>query len=518
MVRLPVIRWALLILLLFLPFLSGYAEGTTGSSTVRIMSGSLPKWPNPIHGFMWPDIERRLWRGLIRLDGQNEVVPDIARHWEISEDALVYTFYLRDDVLWDDGVQLTANDVVFSFNSLGDPKTHRIKCNIFRWIESIEAVDDYTVQFRLKEPVSWFLPWMWFGIAPEHAFEGKGPFRINDQTLIPGNGPFRIKEFVRDQFLMLEASPTYYGSKPQIKRLVFIQSKDPYLLHLKSGYADIGQVSAMEMPALSETDIRVIEYPASDMKTVRFNMRNPIWKDKRVRQALAKLIDRKVLVKAARLGHGKPGYHPFQNTWAEEAVKETKVHQYDPEGVQQLLEEAGWRKGSDGFYADRHGKRLSFTLNPYWPVISSVHQAMILKEQLRQDGVDVVLVDKKWDDPSVDAILAQPMGLYDPVGELYHSFHSNPAGLGADKSRYHNPEVDRILDQLKTTMDRKEKINILPALQNAFYEDPPEVYLFYFTGALGVHKSLQGMKQKVLAHWGLGFLWDLEEWRLEEVK
>jgi peptide/nickel transport system substrate-binding protein len=467
---------------------------------------------------MWPDIERRLWRGLIRLDGRNEVIPDIARHWEISEDGLVYTFFLRDDVLWDDGVRFTADDVVFTFNTWKDSRSSPWKHRLFKWVESIEAVDDYTVQLRLNEPVSWFLPWLWFGIAPEHAFKGKDPFRLDDQTLIPGNGPFRIKEFVRDQFLVLEASPTYYGSKPQIKRLVFIQSKDPYLLHLKSGYADIGQVSTMEMPALSETDIRVIEYPASDMKTVCFNMRNSIWKDRRVRQALAKLIDRKALVKAARLGHGNSGYHPFQNTWAEEGVKGAKIHQYDPEDAQQLLEEAGWQKGSDGFYANNDGQRLSFTLLPSWPVIGSAYQAMIVKGQLRQHGVDVVLVDKKRADPSVDAILAQPMGLYDPVGQLYHFFHSNPAGLGANKSRYHNPEVDRILDQLKTTMDRKEKMNILPALQNAFYEDPPEIYLFYFTGALGVHKSLQGMKQKVLAHWGLGFLWDLESWHRGEVE
>jgi peptide/nickel transport system substrate-binding protein len=516
--RLPVIRWALLILLLVLPF--SYSHGKSlDLGTVRIMCWGLPEQPTPIsRGVLWPDIEQRLWRGLIQLDGQNEVVPDIARRWEISEDGLVYTFFLRNDVLWDDGTQLTANDVVFTFNAWKDPRNFIRRYRISKWVESIEAIDDYTVRIILKEPVSWFLPWLWFGIAPEHAFKGKDPFIVDDQRRIPGNGSFRIKEFVHDQFLTLEASPTYYGSRPHIQRLVFIPSKSSFLLPLKSGYADIGQVSNMDIPALSGTDIRVVEYPASDMKTLRFNMSNSIWEDRRLRQALSKLIDRDTFVKAVRFGHGEPGYHFFQNTWAEEAIKGAKVHGYDPKFAQQLLQEAGWQKGPDGFYANQDGKRLSFTLLPWWGALSAGHEAMMVKEQLRQHGIEVILVDKKWDDPSVDAILAQPMGLYDPVGELYHSFHSNPAGLGADKSRYHNPEVDRILDQLKTTMDRKEKINILPALQNAFYEDPPEVYLFYFTGALGVHKSLQGMKQKVLAHWGLGFLWDLEEWRLEEVK
>ena len=511
MYKLPVTCWALLILLLFLAF--SYSHGNLlDMGTVRIMSSSLPKWPNPIHGFMWPDIERRLWRGLIRLDGQNEVVPDIARRWEISKDGLVYTFYLRNDVLWDDGRRLTAKDVVFTFNSLRDPRTHRIKYRFFRWVELVEAIDDYTVRLRLKEPVSWFLPWLWFGIAPEHAFKGRDPFRVNDQTWIPSNGPFRIKEFARDQFLVLEASPTYYGSKPRIKRLVFIPAKSSsFLLLLKSGCADIGQVDAISIPALTGTDIRVVEYPASDMKTLRFNMSNSIWENKRIRQALSKLIDRNAFLKAAQFGHGEPGYHAFQNTWAEKAVKGAKIHRYNPECAQQLLKAAGWQKGPDGFYANKDGKRLSFTLLPYWSVVNVGYQTMVLKEQLRQEGVEVVLVDKKWGDPSVDAIQAQPMGLYDPVGELYNSFHSS-------RSAYCNPEVDSLLDRLKTTMDRKEKMNILPALQNAFYEDPPEIYLFYFTSALGVHKSLQGMKPKVLAHWGMGFLWDLESWHRRDVE
>jgi len=493
-----------------------YAVAEPQVDAVRIMCWALPERVSPM--LLWPDIEQRLWRGLIRHDAQNEVVPDLARDWTISEDGLVYTFFLRDDVLWDDGVRFTTDDVVFTFDTWKDYRSSRWKHCLFKWVESVEAINNYTIQIRLKEPVSWFLPWLWYGIAPEHAFKGNDPFRVDDQRRIPGNGPFRIKEFVRNQFLELEASPTYYGTKPQIKHLVFIPSKNPFLVSLKSGYADIGQLSGMEIPALSGTNVRVVEYPASDMKTVRFNMRNSIWKDKRVRQALAKLIDRKALVRAARLGHGSPGYHPFQNTWAEEAIKGARVHRYDPEGANALLEAAGWRKGSDGFYVNQEQKRLYFTLNPYWPVISSGHQAMILKEQLRQHGIDVILVDRKLDDPSVDAILAQPMGLYDPVGELYRSFHSNPAVLGANKSAYHNPEVDRLLDQLKTTMDRKEKMNILPALQNAFYEDPPEIYLFYFTGALGVHKSLQGMQQKVLAHWGMGFLWDIENWYQGDVE
>ncbi len=501
---------------------------SSDADTVRILFTSLPDRISPFGRLSHPELENRIFPGLVQLNSQNEVAPDIAERWEISEDGLVYTFYLRRDVKWEDGTKLTARDVVFTFNSALQQIKNFPRKSHLKPIRSVTALDDYTVRVDLKEPVAWFLNTLWMGIAPEHILRGKNLGRL-DMDYHIGSGPYRVKEYVRDQFLVLEASPTYFGNKARIKRVVFILTGRgayaSYAMMLTSGKADIGVLPAANLPRTEGTDIRLITFPSTDLRSLQFNRRNPIWQDRRVRQAIGYALNREEMVKAVVHGYGVPAYHAFKNSWAEQAIEGAKCFSYDLKKAASLMEEAGWKKGKDGFY-EKDAKRFSFTLQAWWAWPDSTNTVIMVRQQLKKFGMEVILAEwtgLEFDYEGVDAFLGTPSTRWDPGAAFFNLYHSGKIGAGTRELKWHynsikydNPDMDRILNRLKNTLDREKREKAIFELQNIMYEDPPAIYLTNDYTIVGVHKSIQGIpKNLVLGHGGMGFYADLENWHIE---
>ena len=374
---------------------------------------------------------------------------DLATSMEVSQDGLTWTVNIRDDVNFTDGEKLTARDVAFTYNTLRDTSS----VNDFTMLERAEALDDTTVVFHMKRPYSiWPYTMAIVGIVPEHAYGadyGSHPI---------GSGRYIMKQWDKGQQVIFEANPDYYGTEPKMKKVtILFMEEDAASAAVMSGQADLAYTAASysdqtlpgyELLSFETVDNRGFNLPAvkagtvSDGKTV---VGNNFTSDVQVRRAVNIAIDRDEMIDHVLNGYGSPAYSVCDKMpWYNESAKT----EYDPEKAAELLEEAGWKAGSDGI-REKDGVRAGFTL--MYPASDSVRQALAADtaNQLKEVGIDVKIEGVGWDD-AYDRAQTEPLmwgwGAHTPM-ELYNIYHTmKDTGL-AEHSPYANDSVDRYMDE-----------------------------------------------------------------------
>jgi len=197
-----------------------YIEGLIGS----------PRFINPIlaQTDADKDLSKLIFSGLLKYDEHRRLVPDLAESYQISEDELVYTFYLRKDVIWHDGRPFKADDIIFTVASIQDPEFSSPLSRSFRGITA-EKIDDYTISFTLKESFAPFLGLLTFGILPEHLWYSIPPVNadLTELNKIPvGTGAWKFEKFTKDKTgiiksYVLKKNDAYYGEKSYIDSIIF---------------------------------------------------------------------------------------------------------------------------------------------------------------------------------------------------------------------------------------------------------------------------------------------------------
>ena len=374
---------------------------------------------------------------------------DLATDMEVSQDGLTWTVNIRDDVNFTDGEKLTARDVAFTYNTLRDTSS----VNDFTMLESAEALDDTTVAFHMNRPYSiWPYTMAIVGIVPEHAYGadyGSHPI---------GSGRYIMKQWDKGQQVIFEANPDYYGTEPKMKKVtILFMEEDAAYAAVMSGQVDLAYTAASysdqtlpgyELLSFETVDNRGFNLPAvkagtvSDGKTVAGN---DFTSDVQVRRAVNIAIDRDEMIEHVLNGYGSPAYSVCDKMpWYNESAKT----EYDPQKAAELLEEAGWKAGSDGM-REKDGVRAGFTL--MYPASDSVRQALAADtaNQLKEVGIDVKIEGVGWDD-AYDRAQSEPLmwgwGAHTPM-ELYNIYHTmKDTGL-AEYSPYANDSVDRYMDE-----------------------------------------------------------------------
>ena len=374
---------------------------------------------------------------------------DLATDMEVSQDGLTWTVNIRDDVNFTDGEKLTARDVAFTYNTLRDTSS----VNDFTMLERAEALDDTTVVFHMKRPYSiWPYTMAIVGIVPEHAYGAD----YGSQPI--GSGRYIMKQWDKGQQVIFEANPDYYGTEPKMKKVtILFMEEDAAYAAVMSGQVDLAYTAASysdqtlpgyELLSFETVDNRGFNLPAvkagtvSDGKTV---VGNNFTSDVQVRRAVNIAIDRDEMIEHVLNGYGSPAYSVCDKMpWYNESAKT----EYDPEKAAELLEEAGWKAGSDGI-REKDGVRAGFTL--MYPASDSVRQALAADtaNQLKEVGIDVKIEGVGWDD-AYDRAQTEPLmwgwGAHTPM-ELYNIYHTmKDTGL-AEYSPYANDSVDRYMDE-----------------------------------------------------------------------
>ena len=446
-----------------------------------------------------------IYSGLLKRDRDLKVVGDLAESWEFSRNCLALTFHLRKNATWQDGKPLTADDVLFTYETMIDPKTPTAYKEDFLAVKSAEVLDPYTIRFLYGKVyaqalVSWE---MW--VLPKHllaSYVREGRLREAPQNRFPvGSGPYRFSEWKSGEKIVLTANADYYAGRPYISRVVYriIPSQATIFLELKAQGVDAANLTAIQYqrqtdyPAFRKAYERY-RYAGNAYTYFGFNLRDPRFADRRVRQAFAYAIDKHELIEGVRLGLGREATGPYKpGTWAYNP--NVRRYPHDPARARALLAEAGWKDTDGDGLLDKNGKPFTFELLTNQGNDERKKVAELIQSSLKEIGVGVEIRVIEWASflseyikkRRFDAIvLGWGIGTDPDQYEIWHSSKTGPDEL--NHISYANPEVDALLEQGRTSCRQAERKKFYDRLQTILAEDQPIVFL-YFRDALPVVSS-----------------------------
>jgi ABC-type transport system substrate-binding protein len=436
-------------------------------------------------------IDELLFDSLLTRGSDLNVGPGLAEHWEIP-DAKTYVFHLHRGVKFHDGRPLTSRDVKWTFDSLLQGKIRSTKAAAYRPIESIAAPDDATVIFHLKEPFAtllWNLSEGAIGIVPDGSLD-----EISRQPI--GSGPFRFVSAETDREVILERNPDYWKSKPKLDRVRFMVVPDTTTraLELRKGSADaaINALTPDMVPTLQrEPDLRVLRAPGTIVAYLAFNLRDPILRDQRVRQAIAYAIDRRPLIEYILRGFAQPALSILPpQSWAYDANVPT--YPYNPERARELLDEAG--------YKPVRGVRFHIQMKTSTEESTRL-LAAVFQQQLRDVGIalDIRTFESATFLADIQKGLFQFYSLRwiggnqdpDMFEYVYHSRKFPPNG--ANRSFYRSARIDALIDQARSEIDQGTRKKLYAEVQQILAEELPSINLWYLDNVMVHNKRVTNL-------------------------
>jgi ABC-type transport system substrate-binding protein len=469
----------------------------SGKNALRLPGGEPPTLDPALTG----DAESavyvaEIFSGLVMLDSNLKVAPDIAEKWEISDDRKVYTFYLRKEAKFHDGRPVTAQDFKYSIERAANPATTSATADTYLGdivgvrdklnrkagsVSGVKVIDDYTLQITIDAPKAYFLAKMTFPTAyvvDKNNVERGGRTWTDKPN---GTGPFKLKEYVRGQRLILVKNENYYlAPKPQVDEVEFILGGGSAMTMYENGDLDSTPVGRTDLERVTDptSPLNKELFIGPELSTffIVFNTRKPPFDDLKVRQAFALAIDRqKIADVVLRKMHvpansilppGMPGY----------VEPQTKL-QYDPAQAKQLLAQSKYA----GKLPD-----ITWTTTGAGGATPDEIQAMtaMLKENL---GVSVSIQQTDWatfigqlNDPMSNPYQIFDIGWIadyaDPQNFLDILFHT---GSTQNWAAYSNPEVDKLLDQAGLEKDTAARFKLYQQAEQMILSDYPVVPRWY---------------------------------------
>ncbi len=466
---------------------------------------------------------------------------------EISANKLAYTFKIRCDARFQDGRPLTGADVLFSLKVIKCPLVNAPFLRVyFNSIVDAELLDPFTIRFVTKEP--YFLNESVLGqeikVLPRHYYDpedllGKVAIRdlLADPTKLPegvkkfadnfnknynrspvGSGPYKFHRWKTGQEVELARDPNYWGNgkdgidQPYIDRLKFrvVNNMDAALVRLKSGGLDFMEViqPVQHMRGTSSArfnqEFKKYQYYAPTYSYIGWNNQHPIFSDKRVRQAMTYLTDRKQIVKSVLFGLGEVvDSHIY--LFRPEYDKSLKSYPFDPKKALELLDQAGWRDTDGDGILDKviDGKktplRFEIKVNSGNAVRKSV--ALIMLDEMKKHGIDVRVRELDWTiflndvkNHQFDAVvLGWQMSTSEP--DAYQVWHSSQAAnKGSNAISYKNSRVDEILELYRREFDAQKRIEVYKEFQQILHDEQPYTFLYVGKRVSALHRRFQGVE------------------------
>lgn len=506
-------------------FLStGFSNETRYGGTIIISSSSIPKSFNPIVAKETSTtfITGFIFEGLTTTDGVTlEIKPNLAESWKVDESGKIWTFYLRKDVFWNDGVQFTAKDVKFTFDRLifnpDIPTSSRDVFSIDGKPIKVEIIDRFTVRFILPDRFAPFLRLMGQEILPEHkykdAVERKGfsfAMGLNSKVQdIVGTGPFMLEDFRPGEWVILKKNNRYWkkdfdgNQLPYIDRIIILTIPDQNLAFLKFKKGELDMISLRTQDYLllmkeKPSGIKLFNVgPSTSTEFLVFNQnldskipeyKKRWFRNENFRRAVSCAIDRASIINNIFAGLGYGLYGPVNESVVEFYNPDIRKFPYDLKLAEKYLEEAGFKKRKDGLLYDSEGNQVSFSLITNSNNSQRIEQANLIRTDLEKLGMKVnflpvdfnslvtrVNATKDW-----EAIMLGLTGGIDPhFGKNVWTTtgHLHLWNLGSPRSVYPwEKEVDRIFEEAARTIDQKKRKKLYDKWQEIFCENQPMIF------------------------------------------
>ena len=490
-----------------------YTEGILGQ----------PRYINPVlapTNNVDMDLSRLIYSSLFKYDGQGNLIPDIAESYTIEENDLTYNIYLRKNVFWHDGEQLTTDDILFTIKIIQDAEYKSpIRAN-WQGVQ-MEKIDDFTIRFRLNNVYAPFLHNLTVSILPKHIWAGipAANFPLAEYNLKPiGSGPYQFKKFDKDKNGKIESmelvrNENFYLQGPFIKNIVcrFYNSQDALIdAYTKRQIHGLSAVSAINLLKIRNgLNIHRINMPI--YYAVFFNQTEskPL-ADETVRLALSYAVNKEELINKVLDNEGIAVNSPLLPDWPGYTA-ETKVYDFALDHAQNILEAAGWVDfDNDGFRekgASEEDEGLKLEINLVttdWPELSQT--GLLLKEQWEKIGVkvnldivDAAVIQQDYIRPrQYQALLFGEIFSADPDPfAFWHSLQKKDPGLNL--ALYQNLKVDKLLEEARQTMDREIRNQKYAEFQTIVIEDAPAVFLFSPKHLYPVDKKIKGIAVEKMA-------------------
>jgi peptide/nickel transport system substrate-binding protein len=492
-------------------------EETTGQPVLNgvdatpLYGGTLvvPRWPDfpTCNPAISTDLTISMMGGnvfsaLVRQNIDLEPQPELAKSWDISEDGLTLTFYLRDDVKWHDGVPFTSADVKFTYGEALSVLHPRGKA-VFNAIESIETPDDYTVIFHMSEPKPAF---MYQANAPEsmiipkHIYENEdlveGP-HATCQELPIGTGAFKAEEYVPGDHFTMVRNDEWWGTKgnywgrgqPFLDKVIlaFVPDNVARINGFESGefdYLSLLMMPRNEYKRFGEMEGRTVSLEGMSMIGVQsffgFNLRREPVNDLCVRQAIAYAMDLEAINEKVLYGTGFPTmtFLPPNHPEFNDNLLPWKYQPQDIEKANAMLDDCGYPRGSDG---SRFELKLSYDTRPERVDMAEIFQQLVepLGIRLEMAGVDYsIWVDETYIQHDYDITVAT-LGVGEPsvgAARLLVSTNIGESNFN-NSSAYANPEMDELWETYSTSFDPKVRKDAIDRIQEIILEDLPYLYV-----------------------------------------
>ncbi|ALG12534.1 ABC transporter substrate-binding protein [Kibdelosporangium phytohabitans] len=497
-------------------------QGPAGPPAMVIGAGQEPDNLNPILGYA-PDGSSKVFDGLVDRDARLALTPRLAQRLpEASPDGLTWTATLRQGVKFSDGTPLSAQDVVFTYKSVLDPKVNSTIASRYDAVAEVTAPDDSTVVFKLKYAYSPFAQYLTLGIVPRKAFDGVDVNAAPFNTAPVGTGPYTVSQWRKGDRMVLKANDGHWDKAPAIKTVTFVYVTDD---NARATRMASGEFDATVLPPrLARTytgraGYRLVQNPSADYRGLGLPSALPFTADPKVRLAINTGINRQAMIDTILAGAGKPAatpISPYLDEWYDPAA----TFDFDATAAGRLLDDAGWRIGPDGKRA-KDGERARLPI--LYPAEDSLRKdlALAVGSDLAKLGIDAAveattfeLILKRQKEAAAIWGGGDP---YDPDSAAYTLLHSRYSGQPGyvNMTLYNNSQVDAALDTARKSLDPAVRKQSYRDFQKVFTGDPGWAFLVFLDHTYVMRDKWNGIESQVEPHdHGMvhAVWWNLEHW------
>lgn len=471
------------------------ADGPVRGGALSIILQPEPVTLTPVANVAQPTqvVAGNVFDGLVTYGFDLKPAPQLAESWEVAPDGLTITFHLRKGVTWHDGKPFTASDVKWSLENVWKTIHPRNKA-LFENVSAVEKPDDHTVVLKFSKPslpIFSVLNGVGAPILPKHLYEGTDILNNPYNNKPVGTGPFVFKEWRKGEYLVLERNPAYWDAgKPYLDKLVFrvIPDAAARAAAIEKGevqYAPFNPVPFRDVERLAalpnlKVETRGYEW-LSPVLYFDLNVENPYLKDVRVRQAIAHAVDKAALAKVVWFGYGKPAVSPIPSTLTAFHDPSVPTYPFDPKKAEALLDEAGFKRGTDGVRF-----ALTHDFLPYGDDYRRTGE--FLKQALKRVGIEVAIraqdsgafIKRVYADRDFDISSSYNAAFPDPQIGVVREYWSGWLGTKTpwtNGSGYRNAQVDALIERAAVEGNPQARAAAFRAFQQIVQRDVPTLPL-----------------------------------------
>ncbi len=491
------------------------------------------------------DVSKLILAQLYDLDRQGNVVAEpwslAAEPPQISEDGKTYTVKLKPEAKWTDGTAVTADDIIFTLNTVRNPEVGSPGISAYDKVDSVEKVDEQTAKIQLKQVYAPFIYSLTLTLAPSHILKDVPPKELKqheygtDPAKTVTNGPWKWSEWKQKQHITVDADPNYWGAKkPHIAKVIYkiYADQNTEVQALIKGDVDtISAIPVTQLAAVQKRDsLRVVLAPGPMYEYLGFNFEPKNFKDnfspfegQKTRQAIAYALNRQGMVDNVLKGTGQLMNAPFlPGSWADPGEAAVN-YEFNVEKAKQLLAEDGWTPGTDNILT-KDGKRFSFELQYNAGNSRREQISSIVQQNLKDVGIEVTTkgidfaawVDQHLNTGKYQAVLmAWSLTTPDPDGEsTFSSKYYPPAGQNS--GWYKNEKLDNLWVKGYSVVDQGERKKIYEEVGKEISTELPYVFLYQYGTPQGIGPRVNFAEEdKPEPSLAYGYMYRMINWWVE---